>query len=89
MKKLRISDKISDTMGIPRDVISDVSRIVIMGNGIVHIEGFRGIAEYESGKISVKVKDGICTVSGEELSVAEITEEYINLKGKVKTVEFM
>lgn len=88
MKKTRLADKISDTLGIPRDIISNVSRIVIMGDGIVHIEGFSGLLEYNSEKISIRVRDGICTIVGENLTVDSISAEYIDLKGKVRTVEF-
>lgn len=88
MKK-KIADRISDTLEIPRDIIANMPRVVITGNGMVHIEGFSGIEEYESERITVRVKEGMVSVAGAGLSIDEITEEYINLKGVVKTVEFM
>lgn len=88
MKK-RLRDRISDSLEIPREILTNVQKIIITGNGMVRIESIQGIEEYSSEKISVKVKDGICSVSGENLNIDEITDEFVLLKGRVKTVEFM
>lgn len=89
MKKKRITDKISDSLEIPRDILADMQKIVITGNGVVYIQGFLGVEEYSIERITVRVKGGMCSVLGENLRIDEITDEYINLKGVVKSVEFM
>ena len=89
MKKEQISNRISDSLGIPRDIIADMGKIIITGNGAVHIEGFSGIDEYSEERISIRVKNGMFIIEGKSLSIDEITEEYINLKGMVKSVEFV
>lgn len=88
-KRRRLSERISDLLEIPGDVITDTERIVIVGNRNVNIEGFRGIDEYSDEKIAVRIKGGVFSVSGEELTVEEITDERIRLKGYIKSVEFM
>ena len=88
MKK-RLRDRISDSLEIPREILTDVQKIVITGNGMVRVENVLGIEEYSSEKISMKVKDGLCAVQGEKLNIDEITDEYVILKGMVKSVEFM
>ena len=88
MKK-KLVDKISDSWEIPREILSNVQKIVITGNGMIHIEGFSGIAELGDERITIKVKNGSVKIFGTELCVDEITEEYIELKGVVKSVEFM
>ncbi len=89
MKKKGIQDKVSDTLGIPRDIISDIPRVVITGDGDIHIEGFLGISEYSTERISIKAKKQVIVFFGENLGIEEITDEYINLKGKVRKVEYM
>ena len=76
MRKKRITDKISDSLDIPRDVLANMEKIVITGNGVVHIESFLGIEEYVENNISVRVKGGICRVAGESLRIDEITEDW-------------
>ena len=88
MKK-KLVDKISDSWEIPREILSNVQKIVITGNGIVHVEGFLGIIELCDERIIVKVKNGSVKIFGTDLSVSEITNEYIDLKGVVKSVEIM
>lgn len=88
MKK-RISDRISDSLEIPREILSNEQKIIITGNAMMRVEGVLGIEEYSNEKISLRVKRGICSVSGTELNIDAITEEYVILKGMVKSVEFM
>ena len=85
----KLVDKISDSWEIPREILSNVQKIVLTGNGMVFIEGFSGIRELLDERIVVKVKNGLVGIFGKDLCVSEITEEYIELKGVVKSVEFM
>ena len=88
MKK-RFAEKLSDSMGIPRDIISDIPKVVLIGEGDIHIEGFLGLGEYSTERITVKAKKQLIVFTGENLIIDEICEEYINLKGTVKKVEYM
>lgn len=89
MNKRKLIDSVSDRLEIPRDVIGNVPRITITGNGVIHIEGFLGIFQYDEQKTVIKVADGMVSVSGENIKISEITEEFIVLKGEIKTIEFM
>ncbi len=89
MKKEKALEKISDSFGIPREIIGNIPKIVITGEGLVHIEGFRGLEEYTDEVISVKFSGGVFSVKGEKLNICEITDEYIDVCGIVKSVEFM
>lgn len=85
----RIAEKISKTLEIPEDSISNVSRVVAVGKSSVHIEGFCTIEEYSEEKMRLKLKNGSLSVFGENIVIDEITDEYINLSGVFKSVEFM
>ncbi len=85
----RIAEKISKTLEIPEDSISNVSRVVAVGRRSVHIEGFCAIEEYSEEKMRLKLKNGSLAVFGENIVIDEITDEYINLSGLFKSVEFM
>lgn len=85
----RIAEKISKTLEIPEDSISNVSRVVAVGKSSVHIEGFCAIEEYSEEKMRLKLKNGSLAVFGENIVIDEITDEYINLSGVFKSVEFM
>ena len=89
MKKRQIINNISDRLEIPRDVIGNEARITITGNGMVYIEGFLGIFQYDEKKTVVKVPKGMVEVMGEGILISGITEEFIELKGTIKTIGFM
>ena len=71
MKK-KLVDKISDSWEIPREILSNVQKIVITGNGMIHIEGFSGIAELGDERITIKVKNGSVKIFGTELCAASL-----------------
>lgn len=89
MDKRKIINSVSDRLEIPRDVIGNEPRITLMGNGLIHIEGFSGILEYDESKTLIGVKDGVVGIYGKNITISLITEEFIELAGEMKTIEFM
>ena len=89
LKKRQIINNISDRLEIPRDVIGNEARITMIGRGVVFIEGFLGIFQYDEKKTIVRVPKGMVAISGEGIFISGITEEFIELKGDIKTIEFM
>lgn len=85
----RIAEKLSKSFEIPEDCISDVSRIVAVGRSSMHIEGFFGIEEYSEDKMRLKLKNGSVNIFGTNIVIDEITDEYINISGTFKSVEFV
>ncbi len=89
MDKRKFINSVSDRLEIPRDVIGNEARITLMGNGLIHIEGFSGILEYDEAKTLIGIKDGVVGIYGKDITISLITEEFIELKGDMKTIEFM
>lgn len=89
MKKKNTANAVSDFLEISRDILVNIPRIVITGNGVINIEGFLGIEEYMPERTVIKTKSGLVVISSDNLMIDEICEEYIMLKGDIKSVEFM
>ncbi|MBM7855716.1 sporulation protein YqfC [Desulfohalotomaculum tongense] len=82
--KKRIKRQVSDFLEIPRDVMLDLPKIVLVGSLQVFIENHRGIVEYTSETVRVIVGDGEISIAGENLSLRNITADEIIVEGQIK-----
>ena len=89
LNKRKFINKVSDTLDIPRDVIGNIPRVTLTGNGFIHIEGFSGIIEYSDEKTLIKTADGVVWILVKNIEISFLTEEFIDLVGEIKTIEFM
>ncbi len=62
------------------------SIIEISSDNRVLVEGHLGICQYESSIVSVLVKTGCITISGEKLYLDKMTSEYLIIRGRITTV---
>ncbi len=72
---------------IPKELVTSNSRMVLLGNSEFTIENFSGIIEYETTKIKIKCASGIVTVIGENLTINELGDEELFVKGKIISIE--
>lgn len=72
---------------IPKELVTSSSKMVLLGNSEFTIENFKGIIEYETDKIKIKSGTGVVTVIGEGLTINELGDEELFVKGKIKNIE--
>ena len=72
---------------IPKELVTSSSKMVLLGNSEFTIENFKGIIEYETDKIKIKSGTGVVTVTGENLTINELGDEELFVKGKIKNIE--
>ncbi len=79
-------EKFAETLEMPKDVISNCSKITTYNDNQVIIENYKGILEYTDDKIRIKTPGRILCVSGEKLFINAITENDILIEGKFHNV---
>lgn len=84
----RMKENISDALEIPKDILLDLPKITFIGNLQVNIENHKGIIEYTTDNIRVKIKDGILKVTGVDLTIKTIISEEIIISGKIASIDF-
>ena len=84
----RIKENISDALEIPKDILLDLPKITFIGNLQVNIENHKGIIEYETDNVRVKMKNGIIKVTGMDLAIKTIISEEIIISGKIASIDF-
>lgn len=86
-KNSRISDKINKVLEVPREISSEEPKITIIGFDEMLIENYKGILEYEEFYIKVSTNIGNINVNGFNLSLEQVTEDDISVKGKIESFD--
>ncbi len=83
-----IVSKISEKTGIPSEVISSQPKIEITGAKSLYIENHKGIKLITPESIIIKFSSGTMTAEGKKIAIAEMTREYILVKGNFSSFKF-
>ena len=86
MKKNRYN-KIDKLLELPKEVYSDVPKIIMTGFEEVIIENFKGILEYEDFFVQINTHIGIININGYNLLLENMTDDDIKVKGKIESVD--
>ena len=81
-------NKISDMVGIPKDVSSNLPLIRIVGREEFYIENYRGILEYQTDKILIQTKVGQIYLGGKNLQIDYYTNEEMKVTGRIDVLEY-
>ena len=91
MKKrsYRIKEQISNAFELPKDIVLDVSKVILIGNSQITIENHKGIIEYSEDVIRVNIGNGIIRLSGKNLGIKTILQEEITIAGEISEISFL
>ncbi|SKA85900.1 sporulation protein YqfC [Caloramator quimbayensis] len=81
--------RLSESLDIPKDVSFGVPNIKMTGNIEITIENHKGIIEYSQNILRINSGCGIIKISGKDLEIKEINQEYITIKGIFDGIEFI
>ena len=83
----RLSEKINKALEVPREVSGVETKISIIGFDEMLIENYKGILEYEEFYIKIKTSIGNININGFNLSLEQVTEDDISVKGKIESID--
>jgi sporulation protein YqfC len=87
--KKDLREKFVEILELPKEIVLDMPKLTMLGNGDLIIENYKGIVQYEEGIIRVNTTSGIIKVTGTNLYIKEITSENIMLYGNILGLEFL
>lgn len=87
-KSYRLREKISNTFDLPKDIVLDISKIIIIGTGQITVENHKGIIEYSEELIRINVGSSIMKLRGRKLTIKTILQEEITITGEITNIEF-
>ncbi len=87
-KKARFGAKVAELFELPSEVVLDLPRLVLTGTEQLLVENHRGLQAYSRSEICLQTSLGVLRVSGEELDIKLITQDQVNIDGRIGKVEW-
>ncbi len=88
-KKIGIKEKVTEILELPKEIVLNMPKLTMLGNGDLIVENYKGILEYDEGVIRLNTTSGIIKVKGTNIYIKEITLESIMIFGDIQSLEFM
>ena len=85
-QKQRLKSGIGELLDMPREIILDLPKIIIIGTCQLSIENHRGVVEYSERQICVNTSAGLVKVSGQKLKIKNIYVEDLYIEGNIASV---
>jgi sporulation protein YqfC len=87
--KMKIKEKFTELLELPKEIVLDMPKLTMLGNGDLIIENYKGIAEYFEDVLRVNTTSGTIKVKGTNVYIKEITSESIMIYGNILSLEFL
>lgn len=81
-------DKFSALVDLPSEVASNTTKITMIEDKDILIEGYKQIIDYYDNYIKIKAQNIDIVVDGEELDIKEITDFELVIGGKIYSVNY-
>lgn len=87
-KVYRAKEDVAQKLGLPRDVVLDIPKIIITGDNELIIENHKGIIMFEEDEIKVNSNVGVISLQGKKLEILFIGGSTVVLGGKFKGINY-
>lgn len=84
-----VKKNIAEILELPKDIILDLPKIIMVGNLQIYIENHKGILEYTGDKIRINTKNGVLHIIGKNLVLKNIVTEEIVIVGEINQIDFV
>lgn len=82
----RSGEIIANKMKIPMDIVLDIPKIIITGDGEITIENHKGILTFERDKVRINSKIGVITIEGRGFEILYIGGYTLTVSGIFKKI---
>lgn len=86
MKKNRFN-KFDKILELPREVCSNIPKIIVTGFEEIIIENYKGILQYEEFFVRINTYIGIININGFNLNLETMTNDDIKVTGKIESLD--
>lgn len=84
---MKRKSRINQMLEMPREIDNKEPKITIISFDEMFIENYKGISEYDEFFIKVETEVGTLNVNGYRLTLEQITDDDIGIKGVIKSIE--
>ena len=87
--KASLKEKFSEILDLPKEIVLNIPKLTIVGNGDMMLENYKSIIEYDNNRIRINTGIGVVRITGSRLLIREITSEDIIICGEINGLEFI
>lgn len=84
---MKRNNRLDRLLEMPKEVYSNIPKVIITGFDEIIIENFKGILEYEDFYVRINTHIGIINVNGYGLNLENMTNDDIKVKGKIESID--
>lgn len=84
-----IKERVSEVLELPKEVVMNVPKLTMVGNGNLIIENYKGVIEYDDCRVRINTGTGVIKITGSKLVIKGITSENILVDGEIESLEFI
>ncbi|MDU4959806.1 MAG: sporulation protein YqfC [Sporomusaceae bacterium] len=88
MSKKGRMQRLAGLLELPQDIVLDLPRMTMLGNVQMLIENHKGIIEYTSTLVRIRLKQGELVIQGAELVLGNLQAEQILVEGTLQEIRF-
>lgn len=81
-------DRFSKFLELPQEVIGKSSKITIIQNNSILIEGYKQIIDYYDDYIKIKLNSMDVLIDGKTLDIKEITDSDLVVEGNIYSINY-
>lgn len=80
---------ISETLELPKDIVLNLPKIIMVGNIQLNISNHKGIIEYTQETLRINSTIGVIKISGDNMKLKTILSEEIIVRGNIEKIEII
>jgi sporulation protein YqfC len=84
----KILERVSEAFELPGGALAGTPKLSLTGNRRVHVEGHRGVLQYDNNVIAINGGAMILHVYGRELEIISMSAEELLIAGEMEKIEF-
>lgn len=81
-------ERVSDFLELPKEVMSRISKITVIEDKSVLIEGYQKIVDYYDDYIKIKANNLDVIIDGKSLDIQEITDYELVIEGTIYSINY-
>lgn len=88
-RRSNLLERIADYADLKEENVTALPLLEVCGFQRVIIEQHRGVIEYGTKRITVRIKDGAYSVCGSDLSLCRMCNRQLLIRGNIEQVELL
>jgi len=86
--KEKMVDRIADFLEMPEELVGDNTKITLVDNKYLYLEGKNQIIDYYDHYIKIKTKKVTITLDGKKMEIKEINDNELVVEGELLNISY-